>query len=196
MNDILFRILSIGLLSAGIFLLVKVLRMLKKTFNGTIIAEIPFAQKQTNFQLLSPGYFAIWQKGQLFRKTPIADFTLQILDEKGAVIKLLPTWFNVQKNGWDTGRTELKKFSAIAGNYTLQILNEPSGNHLQNIIANMLPVKPVDEDQYFIEIRESQPVYYLLIAIPLLILSGGMIMVGLVASIIGSRMIADLGIIA
>jgi hypothetical protein len=169
--------------------------MLKKTFNGKLIAEIPFAQKQTHFQLTDPGYFAIWQKGQLFRKNPIADFTLQILDEKGTIIKLNPTWFNVQKNGWDTGRNELKKFSVIAGNYILQILNEPSGNRLQNILSNALPIKPVDEDQYFIEIRESQPVYYLLIAVPLLILCGGMIMFGLVASIVGSRMITDLGVI-
>lgn len=194
MEPTLFRILMFSMVPIGIFLLVKVIRMLKKTFNGKIIEEIPFQQKSSTFELLESGHYAIWQKGQLFRKTPIGDFTLQIQDESGTIIRLKPTWFRVHKNGWDTGRTELKKFTAAAGKFTLFVLDQPDGNLLQKILKDTLPVKPVDQNQYFIQIRESQPVYYFLIAIPLLTLSGFLIIIGLVAGLAGPQIAVDMGI--
>jgi hypothetical protein len=194
MQPTLFRILMFSMVPIGIFLLVKVIRMLKKTFNGKIIAEIPFQQKTSTFELVEPGHYAIWQKGQLFRKTPIGDFKLQIQDESGIIVRLKPTWFNVHKSGWDMGRTELKKFTAAAGKYTLAVLDQPSGNFLQKILKDTLPVKPLDQDQYFIQIRESQPVYYLLIAIPLFTLSGFLIIVGLVAGLAGPQIAVDMGV--
>lgn len=194
MEPTLFRILMFSMIPLGIFLLVKVIRMLKKTFSGKIIVEIPFQQKETTFELTTYGQYAIWQKGQLFRKTPVGDFSLQIQDENGNPIKLNPTWFRVRKNGWDTGSTELKKFKAPAGKFTLSILDQPDGNFIQKILKDSLPVKPVDQTQYFIQIRESQPVYYFLLAIPLLTLSGFLIIVGMVAGLVGPQIAIDMGI--
>lgn len=194
MEPILFRILMFSMIPIGIFLLVKVIRMLKKTFNGKIIKEIPFQDKSGTFELPESGHYAIWQKGQLFRKTPIGDFKLQVKDESGTIIRLNPTWFSVHKKGWDTGRTELKKFTAAAGKYTLSLLDQPDGNLLQKMLKDTLPVKPVDKDHYFIQIRESQPVYYFLIAIPLLTLSGFLMIIGLVAGLVGPQIAVDMGI--
>ena len=194
MEVTLFRILMFSMIPIGIFLLVKVIRMLKKTFSGKIIAEIPFQQKETGFELTQAGQYAIWQKGQLFRKTPVGEFSLQIQDKNGNQVRLKPTWFLIHKNGWDTGRTEIKKFTAHAGKFTLWILDQPEGNSLQKIIKDTIPVKPVDQSQYFIQIRESQPVYYILIAIPLLTLSGFLIIVGMVAGFVGPQIAVDMGI--
>ena len=194
MEPTLFRILMFSMIPLGIFLLVKVIRMLKKTFSGKIIAEIPFQQKKTSFELTESGQYAIWQKGQLFRKTPVGDFSLEIRDENGNPVRLNPTWFRVHKNGWDTARTELKKFRAAAGNFTLLILDQPDGNLLQQMLKDNLPVKPVDQSQYFIQITESQPVYYFLIAIPLLTLSGFLIIVGFVAGLVGPQIAVDMGV--
>ena len=194
MEPILFRILMFSMIPIGIFLLVKVIRMLKKTFNGKIITEIPFQQKSSTFELPESGHYAIWQKGQLFRKTPIGDFKLQIQDESGTIIRLNPTWFSVHKNGWDTGRSELKKFTAPAGKFTLSILDQTDSNFLRKMLKDTLPVKPVDQNYYFIQIRESQPVYYFLIAIPLLTLSGFLMIIGLVAGLVGPQIAVDMGI--
>jgi len=194
MEATLFRILMFSMIPIGIFLLVKVIRMLKKTFNGKIIKEIPFQQKLSTFELPEPGHYAIWQKGQLFRKTPIGNFKLQLQDESGKIIRLKPTWFRVHKNGWDTGRTELKKFTAAAGKCTLSILDKPEGTLLQKVLKDSLPVKPVDQNHYFIQIRESQPVYYFLIAVPLLTLSGFMMIIGMVAGLAGPQIAVDMGV--
>jgi len=194
MEPILFRILMFSMIPIGIFLLVKVIRMLKKTFNGKIITEIPFQQKSSTFELPESGHYAIWQKGQLFRKTPIGDFKLQIQDESGTIIRLNPTWFSVHKNGWDTGRSELKKFTAPAGKFTLSILDQTDSNFLRKMLKDTLPVKPVDQNCYFIQIRESQPVYCFLIAIPLLTLSGFLMIIGLVAGLVGPQIAVDMGI--
>ncbi|NTE01502.1 hypothetical protein G6M26_26930 [Agrobacterium tumefaciens] len=183
-----------SMIPIGIFLLVKIIRMLKKTFNGKIIAEIPFQQKSGAFELSESGHYAIWQKGKLFRKTPIGDFKLQIQDESGTIIRLNPTWFSVHKNGWDTGRSELKKFTAAAGKFTLSILDQTDSNFLRKMLKDTLPVKPVDQNYYFIQIRESQPVYYFLIAIPLLTLSGFLMIIGLVAGLVGPQIAVDMGI--
>jgi len=183
-----------SMIPLGKFLLVKVILMLKKTFSGKIIAEIPFHQKEAAFELTESGQYAIWQKGQLFRKTPVGEFSLQIQDENGNLVRLNPTWFRIHKNGWDTGRTELKKFKAPAGKFTLLILDQPDGNFFQKILKDNLPVKPVDQSQYFIQITESQPVYYFLIAIPFLTLSGFLIIVGMVAGLPGSQIAVDMGI--
>ena len=193
MEPTLFRILMFSMIPMGIFLLVKVIRMLKKTFNGKIIAEIPFQQKSSTFELPESGHYAIWQKGQLFRKTPIGDFKLQIQDESGTIITLNRIWFRMYKNGWETGRTELKKFTAAAGKFTLSILDQPDGNFLGKIL-DTLAVKPVDQSHYFIQIRESQPVYYFLIAIPLLTLSGFLIIIGMIAGIVGPQIAIDMGV--
>lgn len=194
MEPILFRILMFSMIPIGIFLLVKVIRMLKKTFNGKIITEIPFQQKSTTFELPESGHYAIWQKGQLFRKTPIGDIKLQIQDESGTIIRLNPTWFSLHKNGGDTGRSELKKFTAPAGKFTLSILDQTDSNFLRKMLKDTLPVKPVDQNYYFIQIRESQPVYYFLIAIPLLTLSGFLMIIGLVAGLVGPQIAVDMGI--
>jgi len=199
MNPTLFRILAFCMIPVGIYLLVKTIQMIKKTFNGTILLEQPFDQKQASFQVISPGQFAIWQKGKLFRKTPVGDFKIQILDEKGAIVKLNTTYFNLYVNGWDTGRTQLKSFSAVAGTYTLKILDLPDADliagFLQNVLHRIaLPIRPVDHSKYFIQIRESQPIYFFLIAIPLFTLSAFLMILGFIAGVVGPQIAIDFGL--
>lgn len=74
MSLIVFRILFFFLVPFGIFILVKTIRMIKGVFTGEVITEIPFTQKEVEFEISRPGVYAIWQKGQLFRKTPVDKF--------------------------------------------------------------------------------------------------------------------------
>ncbi|MFD2145448.1 hypothetical protein [Mucilaginibacter antarcticus] len=54
--------------------MIKTIRLLKGVFNGEVLAEIPFTQKVTVFNITKPGIYAIWQKGQLFQRTPVDKF--------------------------------------------------------------------------------------------------------------------------
>ena len=54
-------------------------------------------------------------------------------------------------------------------------------------IIRLLPVKMVDYDKYFIQVRESQPIVHVLIGIILLILAGFCIIGGLVFGILADQ---------
>lgn len=195
MSVLLFRILMFACVSAGIYFLVRAIRMLRKTFNGKLIIEIPFTQKKTAFRIEAKGVYAIWQKGQLFRKTPVNEFKLSLTNQlTGEEIRLRPTWFRVYSNGWDTGRTELKKFSAESGTYNLDITASNNDHQVEKFLTNLIPIKAVDEDKYFIEVRESQPVYYMLFAIPVMALSGLMIIAGFIGGLVGAEFATTFGI--
>ncbi len=182
MSLILYRVLFFCLIPAGIYILVKTIRMLKCVFNGEVIAEIPFTQKEITFNIIRPGIYAIWQKGQLFRRTPVDKFQLKLTKLPSFEKVSLPkSFFSPYLNGMDTGRMEMNRFSAESGSYRLTVVEGSSVSIFEKIALSLFPAKPVDYSQYFIQVRESRPVYYIFAAIPLFTLSAFMIIGGLVA---------------
>lgn len=194
MNLILVRILFFGLVPVGIFVLVKTIRLLKGVFNGEVIAEIPFTQKEVTFKLTRPGIYAIWQKGQLFRKTPIDKFRLRLTTSSGEEVPLPRSFFSPHLNGFDTARVEMNRFSAEGGTYQLHIVEGSSASVFEKLALSLLPAKSVDYSKYFIQVRESRPVYYIMAAIPLFTLSGLFIIGGLVVGFLAPVILADLGV--
>jgi len=193
-NITLCRILCFCLVPVGIYILVKTIRMLKGVFSGEVIAEIPFTQKEIVFNLTRPGIYAIWQKGQLFRRTPVDKFKLELIKvPSGEKVSLPKSFFSPYLNGMDTGRMEMNRFSAESGSYRLSIVAGTSVSVFEKIVLSLLPAKPVDYSQYFLQIRESRPVYYILAAIPLFALSALLIIGGLVAGFMAPTIITDLG---
>lgn len=187
----LLRIALFCLIPVGIFLLVKTIRMLKKTFNGKIMAEVPFTQKETTFQLSGSRVYAIWQKGQLFRKTPVDKFEMQLIRESnGQEVPLTTSLLRPNMNGFETGRMEMKRFYAESGNYKL-ILRESSGSSsFEQVFSGLFPAKMVDYDKYFIQVRESGPAYQMFLAIPLFLISGFMIIGGFVCGLLLPQIMA------
>ncbi|MGF7082831.1 hypothetical protein [Mucilaginibacter sp. UYCu711] len=90
MSLILYRILFFCLVPIGIYILVKTVRMLKDLFNGEVIAEIPFTQKEITLKISRPGIYAIWQKGQLPRRTPVDKFQVKLVQVPSGEIVSLP----------------------------------------------------------------------------------------------------------
>ena len=170
--------------------------MIKGVFNGEVIAEIPFTQKEITFNITRPGVYAIWQKGQLFRRTPVDKFQLKLNKiPSGEVVSLPKSFFSPYLNGMDTGRMEMNRFSAQSGSYQLTIVEGTSVSIFEKIALSLVPAKPVDYSQYFIQVRESRPVYYMLAAIPLFTLSAFFILGGLVAGFMAPSILADLDIL-
>jgi hypothetical protein len=196
MTITLFRILFFCLVPIGIFILVKTIRMLKKLFTGQVIAEIPFTQKEVVFKINTKGIYALWQKGQLYRRTPVDKFRLRLVrDPAGEEVVLQPSFFRPYINGFDTGRMEMNRFSAESGSYRLTIAEGPDVSLFEKLVFRLFPAKPVDYNQYFIQVRESLPLYYMFISIPLFTLSAFCILGGFVAGFMAPGILAGMGYI-
>jgi hypothetical protein len=183
------------MVSSGIYILIKTIRMLKGVFSGEVIAEIPFTQKEVTFDIVKPGIYAIWQKGQLFRKTPVDKFQLKLNKIPSRETVSLPrSFFSSHINGMDTGRTEMNRFSAESGSYRLTIVEGTSVSVFEKIALSFVPAKPVDYSQYFIQVRESRPVYYIIASIPLFTLSAFLIIGGVVGGFMAPDILAGFGI--
>lgn len=195
MSLILFRILFFCLVPVGIAILIKTIQMLKGVFNGEVIAEIPFTQKEILFDISRPGIYAIWQKGQLFKRTPVDRFRPELNEVSvGKRIPLQRSFFSPHLNGMDTGRMEMYRFSADRGSYRLVLVEGTSISAFEKLFTSIIPAKPVDYNQYFIQVRESRPVYYIIAAIPLFTLSAFCMIGGLVAGCMEPDILADIGI--
>jgi hypothetical protein len=165
--------------------------MLKGVFNGQVIAEIPFTQKEVTFDIVRPGVYAIWQKGQLFRRTPVDKFQLKLNSiPSGEDVPLPKSFFSPYLNGFDTGRMEMNRFSAASGTYRLSIVEGSSVSLFEKIAISIIPAKHVDYSQYFIQVRESRPIYYLIASILLFIVAGFCMIGGLVAGIMSPSILS------
>ena len=197
MSLILYRILFFCMVPCGIYILVKTIRMLKGVFSGEVIVEIPFTQKEVTFDIVKPGIYAIWQKGQLFRRTPVDKFQLKLTRlPSGENVSLPKSFFCPHINGMDTCRIEMNRFSAEAGSYRLTIVEGTSVSVFEKIALSFVPAKPVDYSQYFIQVRESRPVYYIIASIPLFTLSAFLIIGGVVGGFMAPEILAGLGVSA
>lgn len=191
MAIIFLRIALFCLIPVGIFLLIKTIRMLKKTFNGKVVAEIPFTQKETTFNLPESGVYAIWQKGQLFQKTPVDKFEMQLSRESnGEGVTLTTSLLRPNMNGFETGRMEMKRFYAESGNYKLILRESLENSSFEQVFSDLFPAKMVDYDKYFIQVRESGPAYQMFLAVPLFLLSGFLIIGGFVCGLLLPQMMA------
>lgn len=195
MSLILFRILFFCLVPIGIFILVKTIRMLKGVFNGEVIAEFPFTQKEIVFDISRPGIYAIWQKGKLFRRTPVDKFRMELNEVPSGEKVVLPrSFFSPYFNGMDTARMEMNRFLAKEGHYRLTLVEGTNISLFEKIVTSLIPAKPVDYSQYFIQVRESRPVYYIIAAIPLFALSAFCMFGGLVAGFAAPVILVDMGL--
>jgi hypothetical protein len=158
--------------AAGIFILVVAIRTIRGSFNGQLIAEIPFTQKQSNFNIPQPGIYAIWQRGPLLSKTLVGDFELELTAQaSGSGVHLSTSWSAPHVNNFETGRIEWKRFDAQPGQYQLTLLERSANNALEKLLGRIIPLKKVKPEDYFFEIRKAQPVYKFLLVIPLFTLA-------------------------
>lgn len=195
MKIIGIQILLFCLIPVGIFMLIKAIKLLSKAFNGSILLEIPFTTKSAGFEIHQEGSYAIWQKGQVFSKTPVGEFKPEIRDVfTQNKIALRPSLLRPSSNSGRSARMELYTFSAPAGKYTLTLVEGASISRLEHAVSDLLPGRPADPDQYFIQIRESLPLYLKLVAIPFILLSAGLIIGGLVAGLLAKQLIAHFNI--
>lgn len=165
----------------GVFMLIQGIKLLIKSFNEKIIIGIPFTCKMQNFQIAKNGAYSIWQKGKLFQKTPVDKFKPVITNEStGEKVQLSGSIFRTQVNNMSTGRMKLFSFNTPIGNFKLELQEGISVSGLEKALSSVIPAKSMDPGNYFIQIRESQPVSFVLFGIPLILLEFGGIITGII----------------
>lgn len=180
------------LIPVGIVILILSIRMVRNTFSGNIILEIPYAQKNAQFTINKSGNYSIWHMGQFFRRAPLDEFRPVITNESdGTEIKLYSSIFRPNANNGINARMELFRFSAPAGAYKLELVEGSSISKIENTLIKQLPVKMVETDKYFIQIRKSQPFIFVIAGIVLIIFSGLCIIGGLVFGILSDQIFSN-----
>jgi hypothetical protein len=179
------QVLFFLLVPVGVILLVFSIKLIRKSFSGNIIVEIPYSQKTAEFTVLKPGNYSVWHKGQFFSKAPLEEFRPRIIDRStGTDIRLGSLLFRPNANNIRNSRMELFRFTVPAGDYILELGVGSSVSGLENTLIGLIPAKKVDYDKYFIQVRESQPLFLTLLGIALIVLSGLCIIGGLVLGIL------------
>lgn len=192
MKLLLFRILFFGLIPSGAFVIYKTLRFLRKSFNGKVLIEIPFGQKCTVFEIQDQGVYAIWQKGPYLRELPSTRFRPVIYSETdGKRITLTPSVLRPNTTGGKTIKMELFRFSALPGKYRIELAEGSSVSKTERLLTSLIPLSRADSGQYWIQIRESQPLAKVLLGILLLVFSGIIIIGGFVLGILAGQFIAE-----
>lgn len=194
MNGLLIKIACFSVVPIGGFLLVRGLRMVRNVFSGNVLAELPFTAKRqaigADFSVVRKGTYAIWKKGRLFTVVPLSQFVPRISHQPtGSQLTLHRSLFRVSSNDGTTARTELFTFSAEAGRYQLTLVDGASISRLEHRLSKFLTAlfKPAAPDEYVIQIRESQPVHYVLAGFLMLLLGGICIIGGLIAGFLSEQ---------
>ncbi len=181
-------ILFFCLIPVGIVMLVFSLRLLRKTIDGNLILEIPFTEKTASFELKKPGNYSIWHKGQYWRKAPLDKFIPEITREStGSKINLTSLLLRPNQNDGTKARMELFRFSAPAGRYLLELKPGSSISALEAGIIKQLPAKMIDQDKYFIQVRESRSTLIVLLSIVMVVVAGIVIIGSLVLGLLADQ---------
>jgi hypothetical protein len=178
---IISKVLLVFIPIIGIFILIKGIMMLMRFFNQKIILEIPYTCKTERFKVDKSGGYSIWQKGKLFQKTPVDKFRPVITNEStGEQLSLTGSIFRTKINNGSTARMQLFTFYAPIGNFRLELSEGSSISQLEKSISSLIPGKEMEPGSYFIQIRENQPKYLVIVGIPLTILGFGFFIGGII----------------
>jgi hypothetical protein len=181
----MIQFLFLGLIPAGIVILFFSVRLVKKTFSGDVILEVPYTQKSAEFTLDRPGTYSIWHQGPFFTKAPLDEFRPEITEQStGIPVKLSSRFFRPNSNKDGNARMEIFRFSAPPGKYRLELKEGSSISRAEQRVINAISAGKVDSDKYFIQIRESQPFLLSLTGIAGIVLGGFCIIGGLVSGIL------------
>lgn len=195
MSLIVYRVLFFCLVPLGIFILVKAILMLRGIFSGKVMAEIPLTAKDAKFEISKPGVYAVWLKGSMFKRTPVDKFALELLKEpSGQHVDLPRSLFSPYVNGFDSGRMEMNRFSAEVGVYRLKLVEGSQLSGIESLFTRLFPTGKVDYSKFFLQVRESKPIYYIIAGIPLIMLSIACIFGGLVSGFLAPSILTELGI--
>lgn len=185
------RIACFCLVPIGIYMLIKAIQQLRRAFNGNILTDIPYSIKRADFTVPAAGHYAIWQKGRLFKRTPVNQFRPLITNNlTNETVALSPAIAGASSSDGYASRMVLFNFRADPGDYRIELVEGSSVGGIQRLLADALTPPgsaPPDLTHYSIQIRQSIPFYMTLISIPLLLLGVFCIIGGLIVGLLAPK---------
>lgn len=167
------------------------IRTVRRSFLGPIVAELGMEDGRATFEIASPGVFGLWCRWPMFRRSPLASIDPVVIDDAtGSPVPLRHSIFRPNSNDGVTAWFEFRRFAAAAGRYRLE-LRSGSGlpTAIERTLNRLVPLPPADPSRCAIQVRESQSAAWLVVGIPLLVLSGMM----LIGSLVGGILVATAG---
>ncbi|RVU00970.1 hypothetical protein EOD41_10080 [Mucilaginibacter limnophilus] len=189
MSILLIRILLFCCIPVGIFILVKGIKLIRRSFYGTVFLEIAYSEGGGRFTLIEAGSFSIWLKAPLLKRVALDKYKPQIYNvATGEELHLSYSITGMHANGFYEGRQEIFTFSAEPGEYQLQLIKGSSLSGLQSIITRLMPSGDnIDLSKHFLQVRETQPAILAFLAIPIIILGVGGIIGGFVLGLLADQ---------
>ncbi|TDG35645.1 hypothetical protein EZJ43_13430 [Pedobacter changchengzhani] len=182
------RIFFFCLMPIGSFILYHGIKILRKAFNGKVMLEMPYLQQTGEFTILKRGIYSIWQKGEMFRKTPLDQFSTHIYEKATQQeINLSNSLMSPRSNDFSTGRMEIYTFSATPSIYELRLQDGSSVLSVQIFISKLVPLPSVDLSKYFIQVRESQSQLFTLLGIPIVLVGAFGVIGGFVLGLLADQ---------
>lgn len=188
MSITFIRILLFCLMPIGAFILYHGIKILRKAFNGKIMLEIPYLQQSGEFTISKHGIYSVWQKGEVFRKTPLDQFSTHVYEKAtNKEISLSYSLMSPRTNDFSSGRMEMYTFSAQSGVYELKLTEGSSASNVGSFVSKLIPLPNADLSKYYIQIRESQSQLITLLGIPISLVGFGGLLGGLVMGILADQ---------
>lgn len=153
------------LILMGISLLIIGIRCILQFVNTEIVYELPYCDDEGIFTIYNRGKYGLWLSGTLFKKSPLGDFGIEIVNQKtGEYIPLKRNLIHTSINGFKTSRMLLYTFQAEEGTYIISFTStENFRDKITVLIKNMVSKKSVDNYSFSIQIRTHPSIYILTI---------------------------------
>jgi len=182
---LLARLAFIALIPLGIFLLIKAIKLIRASFFGDIIAEAKLVQQLVALAIPEEGLYSIWLRGSKSQVLSVEGFRPTIWENTTRLlVPLAATIGRMQASDSDGFRTKVFSFSASAGSYTLDVSELPTVPTVSGAVARFFTGKPIDPATLVVQVRKTKPTFYGVFGILLCIVSGFLLIGGIVFAIV------------
>jgi hypothetical protein len=184
------RLVFVALVPLGVFVLVKAIKLIRATFFGDIVAEAKLSQEQADLLLPVEGLYAIWLKGGRLQVPAVQSLRPAIWEKTTKVlVQLDPTVGLVRAHGSEGYRVQLFTFSAPAGSYTLDMGELPAAGKSSGALASLFSSNASDPSTLVAQVRATKPFYYGVLGILLCVVSGFLLLGGIIGSILADKIV-------
>ena len=182
MTVVAIRLLFFCLVPVGLLLLRKGIRWAMKPFGGAVLLDMPMAQSTAVFTLPKEAEYTIWQKGRTISKVAVPMKPPVIFHtQTGKPLPVQPVFSSLYQQSGGMGRVRVFRFWAVAGQYTLTLTAQPQTSRTEAALFKLFRRDQSAAPEYFLEIKEAQPSFYLVLGVLTILLSAAFIIGGLVA---------------
>ena len=173
------------LIPLGLIILIISIKNTIRFANAQMLYEMSCAEGEGVFRLDDSGKFSIWLSGNQLVKSPIGEFSIEIINQKTRKnIPLTASVFRTRVSAFKTARVELYYFEAEAGTYIISMNDDVDiRDKVSSLLVNAIIKTPANYSLFSIQVREYFSTISLFLSIWGIILSSFMVVGGIVLTL-------------